>query len=86
MFDFIGNVRNHLNGATQIITATFIANHLFIHLTGGEAVSLGEVTLYKALVMPQIQVGFRAIVGNEHFAMLERTHGAWIDVDIRIHL
>ncbi|GGC85493.1 hypothetical protein GCM10007418_01590 [Halopseudomonas salina] len=36
--------------------------------------------------MPQIQIGFSAIMGDKDFTMLERTHGARIDIDIGIEL
>src|ERR1041385_2860326 len=34
--------------------------------------------------MPQVEIRFRAVVGDEHFAVLERRHRARIDVDVRI--
>jgi hypothetical protein len=37
----------------------------------------------EAFVVAQVQVGFGAVVGDEHFAMLERRHGARIDIDDR---
>jgi hypothetical protein len=33
-----------------------------------------------------IEVGLGAVVGDEHFAMLKRAHGAGIHVDVRIQL
>ena len=38
----------------------------------------------ESLVVAEIQIGFGAVVGNEYFTMLKRTHGARIDVQIRI--
>jgi hypothetical protein len=40
----------------------------------------------EALVMAEVEVGFGAVVGDEHFAVLKRRHGARIDVDVRIEL
>ena len=40
----------------------------------------------KALVVSKIQIGFRAIVGDENFTMLEGRHRARIDIDIRVEL
>ena len=34
--------------------------------------------------MPQIQVGFRAVVGDEYFPMLYGVHGSGVDIDIRV--
>ena len=41
-----------------------------------------EVT--KALVMPQIQISFRAIVQDENLTVLVRAERARIDIEIRI--
>jgi hypothetical protein len=34
----------------------------------------------------EIEVGFRPVVGDKHFAVLIRAHGARIDIQIRIEL
>ena len=39
-FDFIGNMRNDLYRATQIITATFFLNHCRINTPAGKVVAL----------------------------------------------
>ncbi|CAB4804840.1 unannotated protein [freshwater metagenome] len=36
--------------------------------------------------MAEIEIGFTAIVGDEHLSMLERIHRARIDVEVRIQL
>lgn len=36
--------------------------------------------------MPNIEIGFRAIVGHEYLAVLEGIHGAGINVDVRVEL
>lgn len=36
--------------------------------------------------MPEIQVRFRAILGDEHLPVLERAHGAGIDVNVGVEL
>ena len=40
----------------------------------------------EALVVAEVEVGLGAVVGDEHLAVLERTHGARIDVDIGVEL
>lgn len=34
--------------------------------------------------MTEIQIGFRAVIGDEDFAMLIRAHGARVDIDVRV--
>jgi hypothetical protein len=36
--------------------------------------------------MAEIEVGFRAVVGDEDLAVLKRRHRARIDVDVRVEL
>ena len=40
----------------------------------------------EALVVPEVEVGLAAVVGDEHLAVLERVHRARIDVDVRVEL
>ena len=41
-FDFVGNVRNDLNRATQIIAATLFRQHVGVNTAGGEVVLAGR--------------------------------------------
>jgi len=36
--------------------------------------------------MAEVEVGLRAVVGDEHFAVLVRAHRAGVDVEVRVHL
>jgi hypothetical protein len=36
--------------------------------------------------MAEIKIGFRAIIGHKDLAVLERAHGAGINVQVRVHL
>src|SRR5262249_6856183 len=47
---------------------------------------LRERSVREAFVVPEIEIGLRAIVGDEDFAVLERAHRARINVKIRIKL
>ncbi|MNJ66837.1 hypothetical protein D3C77_629510 [compost metagenome] len=40
----------------------------------------------EALVVAQVQIGFGAVFGDEHFTVLEGAHRARIDVDVRVEL
>ena len=40
----------------------------------------------EALVVAEVEIGLGAVVGDEHFAVLKRAHGAGIDVQVRIEL
>ena len=85
-FDFVGNMRNHLHGAAQVVAAAFFGNHLLIHLAGTETITAQHGGIDKTLVVAEVEVGFRAVFGYKHFSVLKRAHGAGIDVDIGIEL
>ena len=40
----------------------------------------------EALVVAQVEVGLRAVVGDKDFAVLEGRHGAGIDVEVGVEL
>ena len=51
-----------------------------------QLLSWPRVRVSEALVVAKVQVGFGAVVGDENLAVLERVHGAGIDVDVGIEL
>ncbi len=82
----VGDVRNDLNGATEVIAPTFATDHLFIDLAGGEVVLFLHRRANEAFIVAQIEIGFGAIFGHENLTMLKRTHGARVNIDIWIEL
>ena len=84
--DLVGNVRNHLDGRAQVVATALLAQYFLVDPPGGEVVGAAHGRGNKTLVMAQVQVGLGAIMGDKHFPMLERAHGARIDVDIGIEL
>ncbi len=82
--DLVGDVRNHLHGSAEIVAAAFFLDNGKIDLTRSEVASLGELGIGVPLVVPQIQVGLGAVIGDENLSVLERGHGTGINVDIGI--
>ncbi len=85
-FDLIRHVRNHLHRLAQVIPAAFAMDDLLVDSSGRQIIALAELGVGEALVMAKIQICFSAVVSDVHFAVLERAHGAGIDVQIRIEL
>ena len=85
-FDLVGDVRNNLHGAAQVIAATFLGDNLIVNGTRSGVVLARHGHVEIALVVPEIQIRFRAVVGNEYLAVLERVHGAGVNIDVRIKL
>ncbi len=84
--DLVGDVRDDLHRPAQVVSAALLADHAFVDLPRGEVVPAPHPGRLKALVVAQIEVGFGAILGDEHLPVLERAHGARIHVDIRVEL
>ena len=84
-FDLVGDMRNYLDRRAEIIAASLLLNHGVVDLSGGAVVAFAHPGFDEALVMPEIEVGFRTVIGDENFAVLQRAHGAGIDVDVGVH-
>jgi hypothetical protein len=69
-------VRNYLYGFTEVIAAAFLQNDRLIDLTAGEIVVPRQDAIGEALVMAEIEIGFRAVVQHIHLAVLEGIHRA----------
>ena len=72
ILDFVGDVRNHLNCLAQVVAAALFLEHAFIDLAGGEVVGLAHARFNETLVVAQVQVGFGAVFGDKHLAVLKR--------------
>ncbi|MNI15642.1 hypothetical protein D3C73_689420 [compost metagenome] len=77
-------MRNDLNRAAQVFPAALFADDRGIDFAGCHVAVLREIDVNKPFIVPQVQVGFRPIVGYKHFAMLIRTHGSRVYINIRI--
>ena len=84
--DLVGDVRDHLHGAAEVVAAALLADHALVDLAGGDELLRGQAGADEALVVAEVQVGFGAVVGDVHLAVLERAHRARIDVDVRVEL
>ena len=84
--DFVGDVGNDLDRAAEVVAAPLLADHLMVDFSGGKIIVPPELGGGKSLVVSQIEVGFGAVVGNEHFSVLKGIHGSGIDIDIGVEL
>ena len=75
---------NDLNGGSQIISPPFFLQDFTVNFTRRHIGILIEADINKALIVSQIQVCFRSIIGHINFSVLIRAHGPWIDIDIRV--
>ena len=75
---------DNLDGAAEIIATTFAVDDLLVHLAGGDGARALETQVTEALVMAQVQVGFRAVVQDEHFAVLVGAESARVHVQVGV--
>src|SRR5947209_16690227 len=69
--DLICYMRNHLHGFAEVVTPALAGNNVFVNAAGGQIVALREWRMSKTLVVAQIEVRLRSVVGYENFAVLE---------------
>ena len=86
VLDLVGDVRNHLHGAAEIIAAALLLDHRHVDLAGGLVAVARRGHVREPLVVAQVEVGLGAVVGHVDLAVLIRAHRARIDVDVRIEL
>ena len=84
--DLVGDMRNDLNRRAQIFALALAGDDGIIHAAAGDVGRLRQIFVDEALVMPQIEIRLRAVVGDKDLAVLIRVHRAGIDVDIGIKL
>ena len=86
VLDLVGDMGNDLNGPAQVIAAPLLLEHRHVDLAGRPVVVARRRHAGEALVVAQVEVGLRAVVGHVHFAVLIRAHGARVDVDVWVEL
>ena len=86
LLDLVGDVRDDLDGLAEIVATPLGFQHREIDGAGCGVGVFGEVFVYEAFVVAEIQVGLAAVVCDEHLAVLEGVHRAGIDVDVRVEL
>ena len=84
--DFIRDVRDHLHGLAQVVAAALFLDDGVVDPAGGDGMVPRCGNRRETFVVAKIQIGFRAVVGDENLAVLERRHGARIHVQVGVHL
>src|SRR5262249_53029437 len=86
LLDGIGDVRDHLDGGAEIVAAPLLGQDLLVDAAGGDVVLAAGGAAGEALVMAEVEVGFRPVVGDEDLAVLVGRHRARVDVQIGVEL
>ena len=86
LLDGVGDVRDDLDGGAEIVAAPLLGEDVLVDAAGGDVVLAGRRTAGEALVVPEVEVGLGAVVGDEDLAVLVGRHRARIDVEIGVEL
>src|SRR5439155_27132950 len=86
LLDLVRDVRDDLNRAAQEVAAAFLADHRVIDGPRGHVGRARGVLVGEPLVVTQVEVGLRAVLGHEYLTVLERAHRAGVDVYVGIEL
>ena len=86
LLDLVGDVRDDLHGVAEVLTAPLLGDHRRVDLAGRDVREPAQVGVEEALVVPDVEVGLGAVVGDEDLAVLERVHRARVDVEVRVEL
>ena len=84
--DLVGDVRDDLHGVAEVLPAPLLGDDARVHLARRHVRARREVAVEEALVVPDVQVGLGAVLGDEDLAVLERVHRAGVDVEVRVEL
>ena len=86
VLDGVGDVRDDLDGGAEIVAAPLLGQDLLIDAAGGDVVLPARRAAGEALVMAEVEIGLRSVVGDEHLAVLVGRHRPRIDVEIGVEL
>ena len=86
ILDRVGDVGNDLNGRAEIIAAALLGENVLIDAAGGDVVHARRRPPGEALIVAEVEIGLRPVVGDEDFAVLIGRHRARIDIQIRVEL
>ena len=84
--DLIRDVRDGLYGRAQIRAPALLGDNIGVDLPGGQVGVLIQILVDEPLVMSQIQIRLRPVLGHIDLAVLIGTHGAGIYIDVGIQL
>ncbi len=85
-FDRVGDVRDDLHRRAEVVAAPLLRDDVLVDAAGGDVVHLVRRPAGEPLVVAEVEIGLRAVVGDEHLAVLVGAHRPRIDVQIRVEL
>ena len=85
-FDLIGDVGYHLHGFSQVLAFALLGDHIIIDASRGDVIGLAGGDVEKTLIMAQVQVGFRSVIGHVALPMFIGVEGPGVYINIGVKL
>ena len=82
--NFFGDVGDYLDGSAVKASLALFVEDAKVNAACGGVGALAKSRVGEALVVAQVQVGFRSVVGDENLAVLDRIHRARVDVQVGV--
>ncbi len=84
--DLVRDVRDDLDGRAEELALALASQHRVPDRSRRMARVPREVLVDEALVVPDVEVGLGAVLGDEDLAVLERAHRARVDIQVGVEL
>src|SRR5699024_8410564 len=85
-FYLVGDVRNHLHRASEVISATLFSDDFRIDFSRRDVGILVKVDVDETFVVSEVEIVIGPVFGDENFSVLIRTHCSRVNVQILIEL
>ena len=82
--DFVGYVRNNLNGFAKILAVAFFVNYVLINPPRGYVVCAGGAHVREAFIVAEVKVGLMAVDRNITFPVFIRIQSSGVNIDVRV--
>ena len=70
LLDLVGDVRDDLDRAAEVVAAALLGDDRGVDAAGRDVGALGQVLVDEPLVVPEVEVRLRPVVGDEDLAVL----------------
>ena len=84
--NLVGDVRDYLHRFAAVNPVSLILKHGIENATGGTNAVNAQVFINEALIVTQIKIGLRTVIGDKNLAVLNGIHCAGVDIKIRVEL
>ena len=82
--DLVGDMGDHLDSRTEIVSTPLLGDHLVVDLASRIVRIPGQLGVGETFIVAKVEIRLGSILCDVDLAVLVRTHGPGVDVDVRI--